>query len=376
MVQATAYIVKEKGSPFERITVELEEIQSQEVLVDLQATGICHTDLAVQHGKIPMPFPVILGHEGAGIVREIGSAVTNLAVGDHVVLSFSSCSECRSCNTEKPWQCLDMHQRNFGGRRPDGSQTITPASGETSTCFFGQSSFCNPAVVQQASCVKVDNNLPLPALCSLGCGFQTGAGSVFNVVQPIERKSRHIAIFGVGGVGATAIMAAHILMQENPGVIEAIVAIDLVDERLALAKQLGATHVINSKSQDLEGKIAEVTNGDGLDAAIDCTGVIPVVNSMVSLVGAGGVAVTVGGPSPGLQASIDVFEMLIKCKTYCGTHQGNSDSKTFIPFMVKLMVEGKLSFERLQKYYNVTDINQAASDMEMGLVVKPVLLWE
>lgn len=170
--------------------------------------------------------------------------------------------------------------------------------------------------------------MPLSALCSIGCGIQTGAGSVFNVVRPIERKSRHIGIFGIGGVGAAAIMAAHILAQDIPGVIDAIVAIDIVDQKLTLAKQLGATHVVNSESEDLEERIAEITDGEQLDAAIDCTGVVPVVSSMVGLVGAGGMAVTVGGPPPGLQASIDVFDMLIKCKTYRGTHQGNSASKT------------------------------------------------
>lgn len=182
--------------------------------------------------------------------------------------------------------------------------------------------------------MKVDKSVPLSALCSLGCGIQTGAGTMFNVVRPIERKSRHIGIFGIGGVGAAAVMAAHILAQDNPGVIDAIVAIDIVDQRLTLAKELGATHVVSSKSEDLKNRIAEITDGEELDAVIDCTGVIPVVSSMVGLVGAGGLAVTVGGPPPGLQASIDVFDMLIKCKTYCGTHQGNSASK-IVSFQIR-----------------------------------------
>lgn len=268
------------------------------------------------------------GKQGAGVVRAVGSAVRDLVAGDHVVLSYNYCNTCRSCSAGKTFHCSEMRVRNFGGRRSDGSQTILTDSGRTSTCFFGQSSFCNPAVVQEACCVKVDKDLPLSTLCSFGCGFQTGTGCMYNVVRPVERGTRYLAVFGMGSVGAAALMAAKILAQGNPGVLETIIALDIVDERLSLALDLGATHVINSKRENTEERVAELTNGHGLDAAVDCTGVIAVINSMVSLVGAGGVAVTVGGPSPGLKASIDVFDMLINCKTYRGCHQGNSYSKT------------------------------------------------
>ncbi|GKZ87940.1 hypothetical protein CBS63078_1612 [Aspergillus niger] len=214
MVQAKAFIVPEKQASFQSETVELDALQSGEVLVELKATGICQTDLVVQSGKIPVPFPAILGHE------------------------------------------------------------------------------------------------------------------------------------------------------------------DVVDEKLSIALELGATHVINSAKEDLERRVAEITHGQGIDAAIDCSGVISVVNSMVNLVGAGGVAVTVGGPPAGLKASIDVFDMLINCKTYIGCHQGNAYSKTFIPLMIDLYRKGRLPLDKLQKTYKVTDINLAVSDMKAGRVWKPVLLWD
>lgn len=221
-----------------------------------------------------------------------------------------------------------MHARNFGGQRPDGSQTVHFESGPLHSCFFGQSSFCNPAVVQAASCVKIRADLPLSVVCALGCGFQTGAGSVFNVIKPVQRKIRYLAVFGAGGVGLAAIMAAHLLRNENPGVLEAIIVVDVQEARLGLAKQLGATHIINSRTDDLRKRVAEITNDASLDAAVDCTGVIAVVNDMISLIGPGGLAVTVGGPTPGLTASVDVFDMLIGAKTYRGCHQGNAYAKT------------------------------------------------
>ncbi|PYH76970.1 GroES-like protein [Aspergillus uvarum CBS 121591] len=376
MIQATAFIVCEKQAPFQPKQVKLNALQSREVLVDLKATGICQTDLVVQSGKIPIPFPAILGHEGAGVIRAVGSAVTDFVVGDHVVLSYNHCTTCSSCRSGKTFQCLEMRERNFGGQRADGSQTvISDDSNRISTCFFGQSAFCNPAVVQEACCVKVDKDLPLSVLCSFGCGFQTGTGSVFNVVRPVERKTRSLLVFGLGSVGVAAIIAAKILAEDNPGVLDTIIAVDIVDDKLSIALELGATHIINSAKEDLKGRLAEINNGEGLDAAIDCTGVIAVVNSMVSLVGAGGVAVTVGGPPPGLKASIDVFDVLINCKTYHGCHQGNAYSKTFIPFMIDLFRMGRLPLERLQKTYKVADINSAVSDMKAGRVWKPVLLW-
>ncbi|KAL5585714.1 hypothetical protein FOVSG1_013406 [Fusarium oxysporum f. sp. vasinfectum] len=260
MVSAVAFVVPSKGAPFQQVTVKLNELQPSEVLVELKATGICHTDLAVQQGRIPVPFPVILGHEGAGIVLAVGTEVVDIRKGDHVILSYNHCGSCHSCWLGRTWHCSKIHAMNFGGQRPDGSQTAHSESGPLHSCFFGQSSFCNPAVVQSASCVKVNPELPLSVICALGCGSQTGAGSVFNVVKPVERKVRHLAIFGAGGVGFAALMAAVHLANENPGVLEAIIAVDVNDERLELAKELGATHIINL----LDDRIVSLFDGSNV----------------------------------------------------------------------------------------------------------------
>ncbi|KAF3395233.1 Aryl-alcohol dehydrogenase [Talaromyces pinophilus] len=376
MVSATALIVPQVGEPFQLTKVTLDELRPDEVLVELKATGICHTDLAVQNGKIPMRFPAILGHEGAGILRAVGASVTDLVEGDHVILSYNYCGACRSCIRRQTYHCAEMLLRNFGGQRPDGSQTVITETGTMSTCFFGQSSFCNPAIVRAVCCVRVNKDLPLSSVCALGCGFQTGSGSIFNVVKPVERKTRYLAIFGIGGVGCAAIMAAHHISAETSGVLDVIVAVDLNENRLRLAKDLGATHVINSGKEDLSRRIAVITNGEGLDAAVDCSGAISVVNSMMKLIGAGGLAVTIGGPSPGTAASVEVFDFLISCKTYCGSHQGNSYSKDFIPFLADLYAKGKLPLEKTLKMYKAAEVNVATEEMLRGLVVKPILIWD
>lgn len=268
--------------------------------------------------------------EGAGVVRTVGSKVRDLQPGDHVVLSYNFCGSCKSCKMEKTYQCDHAQSMNFGGSRPDGSRTIVSNSESIGSCFFGQSSFCSPAIVQEASCVKVDKSLSLEVICALGCGFQTGTGSIYNVVKPQQRKIRHIAIFGIGAVGCAAIMAASHLATSSSNLDSAfeIIAVDIDDARLELAKELRASKVINSRRESTREAIMSITNDEGLDAAVDCTGVLSVINEMIELVGSGGMAVTVGGPPPGTKASVDVFDMLIKCKTYSGCHQGNSYSKT------------------------------------------------
>lgn len=304
-----------------------------------------------------------------------------------------------------PYHCEHAQKMNFGGSRKDGSKTIVkPSEAEgVSTCFFGQSSFCNPTVAQQASCVKVDKDLPLSVVCALGCGFQTGSGSVYNVVKPLERKCKHLAIFGIGGVGCAAIMAAnHLATSTSTSTSTSdspfkIIAVDINDTRLELAKELGATDVINPNKESTREAIMRATDGEGVDAAIDCTGSMPVINEMLELIGPGGMAVTVGGPPPGSKVSIDVFDMLIKCKTYRGCHQGNAYSKTvslnsqeyeimslyplmgcaqFIPWLANLYSKGQFPLEKLQKRYQARDINQACQDMIEGKVLKPILVWD
>jgi aryl-alcohol dehydrogenase len=203
---------------------------------------------------------------------------------------------------------------------------------DLNTCFFGQSSFCNPAIVQAASCIRINPDAPLAALSALGCGIQTGAGAVYNVVQPHKNMVRHLVIFGVGAVGCAAIMMAKFLGKQPGCNLKAIIAVDIVADRLDLAMSIGATHVVNSAAgTDLQTALQAIIGQGGVDAAIDCTANISAIEGMVKCVGAGGMAVTVGGPPPGRTAKVDVFDLLINAKTYRGCHQGNSEPRKVPP---------------------------------------------
>ncbi|EXJ75841.1 uncharacterized protein A1O5_00348 [Cladophialophora psammophila CBS 110553] len=377
MVTATALIVEHTARPFVVDTVELEPLRALEVLVELKATGVCHTDVAVQHGKLPGAFPVVLGHEGAGIVRAAGPGVRDVAVGDHVLLSYSYCRECRSCLKERPYQCTQMFERNFVTEDPCRSQSMMWHDTPTYASFFGQSSFSNPAIVHEACCVRIDKKYPLEILAPLGCGVQTGAGSIFNVVKPIENEIRSLVVFGVGGVGSAAIMAAHALHIDHPELLTTIIAVDRKPDRLVLAKELGATNVINPlKVDNMVAEIRRITGGGGTDAAVDCTGAVPVINDMVGALGAGGVAVSVGAPSAAAEMSIEVFPFINGCKKYQASNQGNSLSRKFLPFLADLYMQNRLPIDRLQKQYRPSEINKAVQDMLEGTTIKPVIIWE
>ncbi|KIV96811.1 hypothetical protein PV10_00627 [Exophiala mesophila] len=269
-----------------------------------------------------------------------------------------------------------MFERNFGGLRPDGTHPMKLDGQNVQGCFFGQSSFSNPAIVQEESCVVINTEMPLDILAPLGCGAQTGAGSIFNVVKPVENSTRSVAIFGIGGVGSAALMAAKAIHHDNPNLLTTIIAVDLQRDRLDLAAKLGATHTIQSTNpvETIE-EIHRITKGDGVDAAVDCTGAVPVINAMIKALGAGGIAVTVGVPSSTAEMEIQVFDFVNSCKTYRGSHQGNSYSRKFLPFLADLYMQGRFPIDRLQKRYKPSEINTAVEDLLHGRVMKPVIVW-
>ncbi|KIW99739.1 uncharacterized protein Z518_11152 [Rhinocladiella mackenziei CBS 650.93] len=353
MTRSQALVLQGGDHEFANVTVDLKLLQSREVLVRLKATGLCHTDIAIQQGKIPVPFPVVVGHEGAGIVEQIGSDVKSVQVGDHVLLSYSYCGKCHTCQQRRPFACEQMLSRNFGCARPDGSCPMLWLGKETHGCFFGQSSFANPALVQEASCIPVDKSLPLELLAPLGCGIQTGAGAIFNVVKPLEKNVRSLVIFGIGGVGIASLMAAKYLSSKASGILDVIIAAD---------------HYLKT--------IAQICGGSGVDAVIDCTGSVQVINDMIVALAPCGTAVTVGAPPATARMSIEVFPFINACKTYRGTHAGDGVAKTFLPFLAKLHQQGDFPIDVLQKQYKASDINIAVKDMREGKVVKPVLIWD
>jgi aryl-alcohol dehydrogenase len=363
-MQIQAAVAHRKGAPFSIEAVELAPPGDDEVLIQMVASGICHTDLSARDQEKPVPLPAVFGHEGAGIVLQTGRDVTTVQPGDHVVLSYGSCGACSECRENRPFLCRDMFDINFLGRMPDGSTRLRQGTQEVST-FFAQSSFATYAVATQRNTVKVDPSIPLSLLAPLGCGVQTGSGVVFNRLKPDASNS--IVVFGCGTVGLSAIMAAHVLG------CHVIVGVDLDPDRLALALDLGATHVLNPTETDVIEAVL-VMLGTGADYAIDAVGSPNILRQCVDVIRPGGVAVLVGGTPVGTEVSLGM-QNLLSGRTVTGVTEGDSVPQAFIPQLIALYQQGQFPFDKLIRRYPFEQINQAVEDMKSGKAIKPVLVF-
>jgi aryl-alcohol dehydrogenase len=365
----TAAVVEEKGGPFELQQLELDtRLGPLDVLVEIVATGVCQTDVHVRNQDLPVPLPLVLGHEGAGIVRGVGVGVVSVIPGDHVVLSFQSCGHCAQCLRGVPTYCDSLFALNFSGARADGTTALHRGSGaqreDIHGNFFGQSSFATYSIANERSVVKVDNDIALELVGPLGCGLQTGAGAVMNSLKVQAGES--IAIFGTGAVGLAAVMAARVV-GAGP-----IIGVDINPSRLELAKELGATHTIDSRTEDVHQRIAEIT-GTGVDYVVEVTGRPEMMGLAVLVLAPLGTVAQVGGPPLGTKAPIDVNAMLVGGRSYRGVNQGDSVPQWFIPKLIAMYREGVFPFDRLLRFYDFGDINDAVEDTRSGEAIKPVL---
>jgi aryl-alcohol dehydrogenase len=360
-----AAVVRAPGKPLSIERVTLGAPRRDEVLVRVVACGVCHTDLVVRDQEFSSPLPAILGHEGAGIVEAVGEEVTSVAPGDHVLMSYMYCGECYLCDSGHPAHCQHVGPINFGGGRLDGSTSTTDASGEVlHDHFFGQSSFAEYSIASVNNVVKVPKDLPLELLAPLGCGLQTGAGAVLNALK--VRPGSAFVAFGCGAVGLAAVMAARIAGATT------IIGVDINPQRLELARELGATHVVNGAESDPVAKIMEIT-GKGADFSLECSGRPQVLRQAIDCLGFFGTCGIVGATREGTEVPFNVNSVMIPAKRIMGIVQGDVISKTFIPTLIEFYRQGRFPFDRLLKNYDFDDINQAISDSESGKVIKPVL---
>ncbi len=360
-----AAVVRKKGGPFELEGLRLEKPRSDEVLVKIVATGMCHTDMVARDQVYDVPHPIVLGHEGAGIVESVGEDVTEVAPGDPVVLSYLPCGQCSPCLRGQPFHCVNTYPLCFGGARLDGSTATTDREGNrVHDHFFGQSSFGTFALANEGNVVKVSKDAPLELLGPLGCGIQTGAGAVMNALRVNAGAS--FVVFGAGAVGLSAVMAARVVGATT------IIAADVVPSRLELAKELGATHVVNSKEEDPVEAVKKITGG-GADFSLEATGIPQVLRQAIEAIGALGVCGIVGAAPLGADGSFDINDVMIPGKTIRGILQGASIPKIFIPRLVELHLQGRFPFDKLVKFYEFDEINQAAEDSEKGSTIKPVI---
>jgi aryl-alcohol dehydrogenase len=348
-----AAVVREGGGPLKIESLELEGPRDDEVLVRLIASGICHTDISfAEDWSGP---PAVLGHEGAGVVEQAGKSVKGVKPGDHVVLSYQSCGQCGECQSGRPFACERFWDANFGFHRLDGSNALHLSGVQGH--FLGQSSFATHTVATIRNLVKVPQDLPLKLLAPLGCGFQTGAGTVMNSLA--VKKGESIAIFGTGAVGLAAVMAARINGAQP------IIGVDIKRMRLELALELGATHVIQAPGEDVVSGIAGITGG-GVDYVLEITGSAAMYRAAVAVLNPGGTVALIA--NPGGSGSLPGG------RKYRGIIQGSSVPQEFIPKMISLYQQGQFPFDRLIKYYGFPEINQALADARRGDTIKPVLV--
>nr|WP_241819649.1 NAD(P)-dependent alcohol dehydrogenase [Corynebacterium glutamicum] len=355
-----------RSNLFEIATIDLDEPRPDEVQVRVIAAGVCHTDAIVRDQIYPTFLPAVFGHEGAGVVVAVGSAVTSVKPDDKVVLGFNSCGQCLKCLGGKPAYCEKFYDRNFACTRDDGSTAFSEDGEQVGSHFFGQSTFANYTNVSARSVVKVDDDVPLELLGPLGCGLSTGAGAILNSLG--VRAGDTVAVFGTGAVGSAAIMAAAATGATT------IIAVDIHNSRLEMAKELGATHTINSKDEDPAEKIKQLT-GDGVQFALDTTGVVAVTRQAADSLAINGTVGLVGAPAPGTEATFEVGASLVRGWKFQTIIEGDAVPQDFIPRLVHLWRQGKFPIEKLVRTYPLDQINDVFADSASGEVIKPIVTF-
>jgi len=366
-MKITAAVARERGAPLTIEELDLDPLRADEVRVRMVGAGVCHTDAVARDGVYPVPLPAVLGHEGAGVVEEVGAQVCGVAAGDHVILGPGYCGQCRMCRSGEPMYCDNAYGQMFASRRRDGTTALSSGATPIGSHFFGQSSFATYANVAANSVIVVDKDVPLELFGPLGCGLTTGAGAVLNEMDLAPDSS--LVVFGTGAVGFGALMAAAAVSCRT------VIGVDIHDGRLELARELGATHTVNSGTQDLKAELKAITGGHGVDFALDTTAVPEVVRSAADALGTRGTLVAVGAAAPGTEITFEIGASLMKGWTFKTVIEGSAVPQVFIPQLVELWRRGRFPFDRLVRTYPLREIEQAFADSASGEVIKPVIVY-
>jgi aryl-alcohol dehydrogenase len=368
MTPIVAAIVREPGTPFELARLTLSDPRPDEVLVRIAGVGVCHTDIVAVSGHFPLTMPAVLGHEGAGIVEKVGEAVTKLRPGDRVAMTFMSCGTCPRCQRDAFPYCDNFRQLNFSGTRLDGSRTLAESGRLVSGSFFSQSSFASHALAHERNLAKVPEGVPLDIVGVLGCGIQTGAGAILRSLDC--KPGRSLVVLGGGAVGLAAVMAAKVRDLGSVVLVEPHAA------RRDLAKELGATHVVDPINEPATERIRAILPA-GADYVFDTSGVksvIAIVPNILARLGAFGF---VGVPAPA-NIEMPLPGSLVAAMgngwTFRGIIEGDSDIDPFLEELMALYLAGRFPFDRIVTRSKLLDINPAIDDQHAGRCTKPVLI--
>ncbi|MEN9704803.1 MAG: Aryl-alcohol dehydrogenase [Pseudomonadota bacterium] len=343
--------------------VDIGEPRADEIRVRIVAAGVCHTDLRAHKGLAwNTPRPIVLGHEGAGIVESVGSGVLHLKVGDRVVLSGSSCGACPSCRENLPSYCREVIPRSFGGLRRDGSSALSQAGAMIHGHFFGQSSFATHAIADARGAVRIDDDVPFDIAAPLGCGVITGAGAVLKSFD--LRAGQTLAVFGAGSVGLSAVMAARLAGAKH------IVAVDPVASRRVLALELGATAALDAAEPDVVAAVRGLVP-DGVDYVLNTTTVPAVYEAALRVLAMRGVAAFVSAPPAPLSVPLPL--LLGGGRSLRGIIGGDAAPQVVIPMLLDFWRQGRFPVDRLVAGFPFADIAAVFDAFHHGSVIKPVL---
>ncbi len=364
-MKCPAAVVRTAKAPFMIEQIDVPEPADGEVLVRIAGVGICHTDIASRDGLLGAPFPSVFGHEGAGVVEQVGRAVTRVTPGDHVVLAPASDGLCEQCQIGAPMYCDRFNELNLQ-TRPDTRSARLTDGGRAFLKYFGQSSFAHFALANERNTVKVRRDVPLKILGPLGCGIQTGAGTVMNGLKPAPGSS--IAILGAGPVGLAAILGAAVCGCAT------IIAVDRVDSRLELARGIGATHGINTENEPDLAKAIRAIVPRGVNSIVDSAGVSTLIGAAVgALAIRGRLGLVAVPPTVDRKLEMPWFSILNNGQRVEGFVEGNSIPDIFIPQMIDLYAQRRFPFDKLISVYPFEAINEAVEDQRQGKATKVVL---
>lgn len=361
-----AAVLHEYNEPLRIENVELKPPRDNEVVVRMAASGVCHTDLSVVEGKMPLPPPAILGHEGAGVIEAVGSAVTELVPGDHVVLSWvQHCGKCHFCVVGKVHLCEGAIVDAMTGQ-----DYVFELGGVPVSRLAGVGSFASKSVVKASAAVKIAKDIPLDVACLVGCGVMTGVGAAINTVR-IE-PGQVVAVFGCGGVGLNVIQGAALTAPAR------IIAVDTVAAKLELARAFGATDCINaSEVGDVPAAIRNLTGGLGVDYAFEVAGVSTVIRQAFLSIRRGGSAVIVGVPSFLDEAVVPAFMFALEEKSIRGSLYGSANMRYDMPRLLDLYMRKSIKIDELiSRRIRLDDINEAFTAMKSGEVARSVIVYE
>jgi alcohol dehydrogenase len=355
------------SEPLKVETVDLEGPGEGEVLVKVAGAGLCHSDLSTIDNSRPRPLPAILGHEGAGIVQETGKGITDLKAGDHVVFIFvSSCGTCRNCVRGRPSVCLKWPEMRNRGALLTGGQRLS-RNGQPIAHYSGVSCFAEYAVVARSSLVKIDRNVPLVDAAMFGCAVQTGVGAAINTAG--VRPGDIVAVIGLGGVGLSSLLGARVAGAQR------IIAIDLSDEKLGLARQLGATETFNAADATCAEQVRAATNG-GVDYALEMAGSVKALELGVNILGRGGSVVTAGLPPAAARYAFNPSAMVGDEKSIRTSYMGSCIPERDVPAYIELYKQGRLPIDRLKSgTLSLDDINAGFDRLAEVAAVRQIVTF-